>query len=129
MFGFDSSFKKFDESEKPYPIIVCEGCKDCLMLKRFYPFVVANNTSSMGMNLTVLRNISNRFLLAYDNDEAGREGMLKDRKALRKLGAYVDILELDKEFKDCADYEGHPIKFRELLGRIKRHLKTLSSAS
>ena len=129
MFGFDSSFTGFDKAEKPYPIIVCEGCKDCLTLKRFYPYVVANNTSSMGINATVLRNISNRFLLAYDNDTAGKEGMERDKKALRKLGAFVSTLELDPGFKDCADYEGDPIKFKELLVKIKRHLRVLNSAS
>lgn len=126
MFGFDSSFKTFDNSDKPHPIIVCEGCKDCLMLKRFYPYVVANNTSSMGINAPILRNLSNRFLLAYDNDKAGKEGMDKDKKVLRTLGAYAEILELDTRFKDCADYEGHPVELKQLIERIKGHLRKLS---
>ena len=129
MFGFDSSFKEYDKAEKPYPIIVCEGCKDCLMLKRFYPYVLANNTSSMGLNAPILRNISNRFLLAYDNDKAGKEGIERDKKVLRNLGAYTEGLVLDDGFKDCADYEDHPTELRNLLERIKRHLRRLSNYS
>lgn len=127
MFGFDKSFQNYDEAAKPYPIIVCEGCKDCLTLKRFYPYVVANNTSSMGLNAPILRNISNRFILAYDNDQAGQEGIIRDKNSLRKLGAFVLTLELDDGFKDCADYLDHPVELKNLLRQIKRHLATLSS--
>lgn len=129
MFGFDKSFLKYDkESEKHnrcLPIIVCEGSKDCLMLKKIYPYVVANNTSSLGVNASILRNISNSFLLAYDNDDAGKEGIERDKKVLRQKGAYVDSLKLHEGFKDCADYLGHPKEFEELKAQIKKKLKEL----
>lgn len=125
MFGFDSTFKKLDESEKCYPIVVCEGCKDCMVLKKYYPFVVANNTSSMGLNSVILRNMSDKFILAYDNDSAGQEGMDKDSKILRQSGAFVQRLSLDKEFKDCADYVGHPEKLKGLIHQLKSKVKVL----
>lgn len=129
MFGFDKRFQKYDEQAEKYnkclPIIVCEGSKDCLMLKQIYPYVVANNTSSMGLNAPVLRNISNTFLLAYDNDKAGMEGMKKDKRVLRGIGAYVDSIQLHEGFKDCADYIGHPKEFEELKKQVKTKLKRL----
>lgn len=129
MFGFDKKFllydKQAEKGNKCYPIIVCEGSKDCMMLKKIYPYVLANNTSSMGLNAQVLRNISDSFLLAYDNDQAGEEGIEKDKKILRNLGAYVESIKLHKGFKDCADYLGHPKEFSELTTQIKRKLKSL----
>lgn len=129
MFGFDKKFLNYDKQAekggKCYPIIVCEGSKDCMMLKRIYPYVLANNTSSMGVNAQILRNISDSFLLAYDNDQAGEEGIEKDKKVLRNLGAYVESVKLHNGFKDCADYLGHPEEFEELKSQIKRKLKSL----
>jgi len=128
MYGFDSSFKKLDEAEVSYPIVICEGCKDCLAIKRFYPYVLANNTSSMGLNLPILRNISNKFLLAYDNDKAGKEGIERDREALWRSGAIVETLNLDEGFKDCADYVKNPEKMVGLVKRLRKKLKFLYHA-
>ena len=132
MFGFNKKFKQFEEHSVCYPIVVCEGSKDCLFLRQFYPYTLAVNTSSMGVNAQVLINISNKFVLAYDNDEAGQEGIYKDKKVLRELGAQVASLELDKSkdaegnflIKDCSDYIKYPNKIpklkEELIYKIKR---------
>lgn len=125
MYGFDSSFAKLNSYNRSYPLVICEGCKDCLMLKRFYPYVLANNTSSMGLNATILRNISDKFLLAYDNDKAGQEGMERDKKVLLNSGAFVQTLQLDKDFKDCADYIKDQKKLKELSNQLKVKLKRL----
>ena len=129
MFGFDKFFQKYDEKVeekgKCFPIIVCEGSKDCMMMKKIYPYVVAINTSSMGVNASVLRNISNSFLLAYDNDKAGQDGIEKDKKVLRGIGAYVDSIKLHEDFKDCADYLGHPVEFEQLKKQVRKKLKDL----
>lgn len=104
MFGFDKNFKKLDQKTECVPLIICEGCKDCITLKTIYPYVLSNNTSSMGINSSILRNITNKFLLAYDNDKAGKEGMEKDKQFLRATGAYVDSIKLPEGIKDCTDY-------------------------
>ena len=125
MYGFDSAFAKLDGYKKSYPIVVCEGCKDCLMLKRFYPYVLANNTSSMGLNAVILRNITDKFLLAYDNDKAGQEGMEKDIKTLLNSGAHVQTLKLDEGFKDCADYISDNTKLKALSKQLRTKLERL----
>ena len=128
MYGFDKTFAKLDSYKRSYPIVVCEGCKDCLVLKRFYPYVLANNTSSMGLNAIILRNISDKFLLAYDNDKAGQEGIARDKKTLLNSGAHVQVLQLDEGFKDCADYIDNPEKLKELSTQLKMKLKRLYDA-
>ncbi len=135
MFGFDESFKKFDEKGKCYPIIICEGSKDCLFMKNIYPYTLAINTSSMGLNAYVLVNISNKFILAYDNDKAGKEGIERDKKILRSMGAQVVSLELDKSkdsngkylIKDCSDYIKYPSKIKSLIEEVKYKYKKVTS--
>lgn len=127
MYGFDYRFKDFDKHNTCYPIIVCEGSKDCMIMKQLYPYSVALNTSSMGINAQVLINISNKFVLAYDNDKAGQEGIERDKKILRRLGAQVVSLELDKNFKDISDYYGHPDKIKNLKEEIKYKLRRVNS--
>ena len=127
MFGFDKRFKHFEEHDTCYPIVVCEGSKDCIFLKQFYPYVVSINTSSMGLNAQVLINITNKFVLAYDNDKAGQEGILRDKRILRNLGAQVVSLELSGLVKDCSDYIKYPDKISKLKEELFYKLRRVMS--
>ena len=129
MFGFDKKFENFENHKTCYPIVVCEGSKDCIFMKKMYPYTVAVNTSSMGLNAQVLINLSNKFVLAYDKDSAGQEGIERDKKILRSLGAQVTSLELDPNpnIKDCADYIKFPEKIKELKEELKYKLRRVSS--
>jgi hypothetical protein len=122
MFGFNKKFESFDSHETCPPIVICEGSKDAIFVKQFYPYTLAINTSSMGLNAQVLINISNKFVLAYDNDSAGQEGIKRDKRTFRNLGAQVTSLELDSSkdeegkflIKDCSDYIKYPKKIPKL---------------
>jgi len=103
MFGFYDSFKDFDSYSECKPIVVCEGLKDCIALKKVYPYVLANNTSSMGINLQVLSNITDKFILIYDNDEAGQEGMNTDIKNINEMRYTVIKVHPNIRYKDCAE--------------------------
>ena len=135
MFGFNKKFEKFDSYEECPPIVVCEGSKDCIFLRKFYPYTVAVNTSSMGLNAQILINLTNKFVLAYDNDGAGQEGIKRDKRVLRSLGAQVTSLELSNSkdengkplFKDCSDYNGHPDKIKDLKNELFYKIKKVSS--
>jgi hypothetical protein len=126
MFGFNKNFKNFENYKTCPPIVLCEGSKDCIFMKQFYPYTLAINTSSMGLNAQVLINLSNKFILAYDNDKAGQEGIMRDKRTFRSLGAQVTALELDKAkdengkflIKDCSDY----IKYPEKIPKLKEEL-------
>ena len=135
MFGFNEKFKKFDDYRTCPPIVICEGSKDCIFLKQFYPYTVAVNTSSMGLNAQVLINISNKFVLAYDNDKAGQDGIYRDKKIFRSLGAQVVSLDLDRVkdeygkflIKDCADYIKYPSKIPKLKEELYYKIKRVQS--
>lgn len=135
MFGFDKKFSEFDKQGECYPIVICEGSKDCIFLKQFYPYVLAVNTSSMGLNSQVLINISDKFVLAYDNDMAGQEGIERDKGILRSMGAQVVNLELDRSsdengkflIKDCSDYINYPEKINSLKDELAYKLKRVTS--
>lgn len=124
MFGFYKDFENFDQFEHSKPIIVCEGLKDCITLKKIYPYVLSNNTSHMGMNLQVLSNLTNKFILIYDNDKAGMEGSLEDIAKLQKINYNVVKISLKNGYKDITDASENADYFsiirREILDNIHR---------
>ena len=106
MFGFYKDFDNWDKLNKIYPIVVCEGLKDCILLKKMYPYVLSNNTSSLGTNIYVLRNLTNKFILVYDKDKTGEVNNEVDKGKLQQLGCFVDIMKYDdvegvKDLSDC----------------------------
>lgn len=135
MFGFNKKFESFDSHETCPPIVICEGSKDAIFMKQFYPYTLAINTSSMGLNAQVLINISNKFVLAYDNDSAGQEGIKRDKRTFRNLGAQVTSLELDSSkdeegkflIKDCSDYIKYPKKIPKLKEELYYKIRRVNS--
>lgn len=125
MFGFYKDFDDYDNYKECKPIIVCEGIKDCIYLKQFYPYVLSNNTSNLGFSTQVLRNITNKILIVYDNDKIGRPSSIEDSNKLQKLGYICNILELDKNIKDPATYIKYPELERRFVSRLKSSLKML----
>ena len=107
------------------PILVCEGAKDAIVLKKMYPYTVSCNTSSLGINTHILANITDKVLLAYDNDPTGAEKIKQDKKTLVKLGCSVDSLQYADGFKDAADYVSHPQEISDLRQQIKNKINGL----
>ena len=111
------------------PIVVCEGVKDAIVLKKFYPYVLSNNTSALRLNANVIANITDKVILAYDNDETGHREAPKDKKKLAKLGCSVDLLKYDnwKEngLKDAAEHINHPKELKQLREQLKLRVKGL----
>jgi len=110
MYGFYKDFENFTLESKgsSKPIILCEGPKDCIYLKQFYPYVLAMSGSSIGFNAQILRNITDKLIFVSDTDKVGQDQFLKDRGILRKLGFNVDKIKLDNNFKDVASYVNYP---------------------
>jgi len=106
LYGFYSSFCDYGEHEMCPPIVVCEGAKDCIFLKQFYPYVLANNKARLGLSSSILRNITNKLILVYDNDSVGKQSIQADLTQLRRLGFMVDFVPLVEGFKDPASHLG-----------------------
>lgn len=127
MYGFFNDFKTYYRhgATKTMPILVCEGCKDAMILKQMYPYALSNNTASLGISAYVLAQITDKILLCYDNDETGHKSYRNDRKTLTDLGVSVDRLVLDEGFKDVADYFDHPNDLNRLREQLKLRVKGL----
>jgi len=129
MFGFFNDFQNYDRHTTCMPIVVCEGVKDAIVLKKFYPYVLSNNTSALRLNANIIANITNKVILAYDNDDTGHREAPKDKKKLAKLGCSVDLLKYDdwKEdgLKDAGEYINHPKKLKQLREQLKLRVKGL----
>ena len=123
MFGFFNDFQNYDRHTVCMPIVVCEGVKDAVVLKRFYPYVLSNNTSALRVNANILANITDKVILAYDNDETGRKEIQKDKRKLANLGCSVDTLQYT--FKDAGEYINHPKELKELREQLKLKVKGL----
>lgn len=125
LFGFFNDFKTYNRHTTCMPILVCEGAKDAIVLKKMYPYTVSCNTSSLGVNTHVLANITDKVLLAYDNDSTGAEKIKQDKRTLTQLGCSVDTITYAEGFKDAADYVGHPQELRVLKKQLSNKLRGL----
>ena len=129
MFGFFNDFQNYDRHTKCMPIVVCEGVKDAIVLKKFYPYVLSNNTSALRLNANIIANITDKVILAYDNDETGHREAPKDKKKLSKLGCSVDILKYgnweENSFKDAGEYINHPKELKQLREQLKLRVRGL----
>ena len=129
MFGFYKDFKNYDENATCKPIIVCEGLKDCITLKKIYPYVLSNNTSHMGINLQILSNLTNKFILIYDNDKAGRDGTAMDISNIEKLKYDVIEMRIADGYKDITDLSENPVQFNKLKESLLNHIEQLEKGT
>jgi hypothetical protein len=127
MFGFYKDFMNYGKKSMNMPIVVCEGVKDCIALKTIYPYTLSNNTSKLGFNKHILKNITNKVILVYDNDATGESSLITDRYGLEQLGIQVSTFKLDDGVKDVAEYLTESVGVRNnFCRRLKRTIKRLS---
>ena len=85
------------------PLIIVEGTVDADYLRTLYPNVVACLTAGMStMQINLIKYLTNHVVLAYDNDEAGKRAIRKDKYRLQDLGIKVDVLN-HPDVKDPGD--------------------------
>ena len=99
-------------------LIVCEGIMDTDVGRCLGVPAIGMMTSNLtSMQLEILKLLTNKVILCYDNDKAGRIGYKKDSKRLREQGFTVKCLIQYEDLKDMGDlmqlkYEGNEFDFK-----------------
>lgn len=116
LFGWED----FGNFELDQPVVLCEGIKDAIFLKQHYPYVLSVNGSEItSVNVEILKRITSKVILCYDNDKTGKYSSSKDIKMLSEFGFNCKVLLPLGEVKDCAEY----IRNTYCLDRYLRALK------
>lgn len=109
------------EVGKSQPVILTEGIKDALVLKTIYPYTIALQTAGLTQNsLNFVQTLTNRVILCYDNDKAGREATKKDLEALRELG--IRVIDVKLRLKDAGEHNKYPMELKILSSNIRQYL-------
>jgi hypothetical protein len=102
MFGWED----FSNFKLNSPVVLCEGVKDAIFLKQYYPYVLSLNTSEItSLNLEIIKKLTGKIILCYDNDSTGIPSAKSDHRLLtldNKMSCEI-VLPLIKN-GDCADY-------------------------
>lgn len=96
------------------PLVLCEGNLDCDALKEIYPYTVASLTSDLSTNqIQILTHLTDKVIVAYDNDESGQRGFYSLRKKLKdttiiKFEHFLGLHDagdlIEKQMKDPDEY-------------------------
>lgn len=98
-------FSQFGDYQFDKPIILTEGIKDAAWVQLFYPYVLAGLTSAISKTIVqFVSSVTNKVVLALDNDDAGDTATEALRAAFRKSG--VKVLVLKPIRKDFGNYFG-----------------------
>lgn len=86
------------------PILITEGNIDCDVGKQIYPYSIATMTNSLSTNqLQLLSNLTNKVIIAYDNDEAGEKGYKNVYSKLKRLNFNIKKFNHNSKLKDFGD--------------------------
>lgn len=85
-------------------LILCEGIMDTDILRSIYPNVLGCMTSGLTkMQLEILKLLTNKVIICYDNDKAGRSAYTRDSKILKSNKFDVKCLIQYGDYKDAGD--------------------------
>lgn len=115
------AFKNFNRQ----PLVLTEGTKDVYAIQTQYPYVLGACTSGVGDRcLKVLCTLTDRFVLAYDNDKSGKASNKRARRFLEREGKQV-FEAIPPVVKDWASCYANPI----LKGMIEKEFAWLKEIS
>lgn len=83
-------------------VVITEGTSDRDALIDIYPNTIAVLTSGLTtIQRQLIKNLTNKVILLYDNDKAGLDGMDKDSYILReKMGIKVETIDYIEDVED-----------------------------
>lgn len=107
------------------PLVLVEGNFDCDVMKLIYPYTVASLTSTLSPNqLQLISHLTNKVIIAYDNDNAGLQGFCSTSKKLRDLGVTVIKFNHYSNLNDLGDLIDIKLKDQEEFNYIKHSYKS-----
>lgn len=107
------------------PLVLVEGNFDCDTMRTIYPYTVASLTSTLSPNqIQLISHLTNKVIIAYDNDEAGLRGYYSTSKKLRDLGLTVIKFNHYNNLKDVGDLIDIKLKDEEEFNYIMHSYKS-----
>ena len=93
-----------DDFKYGVPLLLCEGNIDCDSIKQIYPYSLAVLTNSLSLSqMQLLAYLTNKVILAFDNDEAGNRGYWRTYKSLITNNFRVERFNHSYKLKDFGD--------------------------
>lgn len=87
------------------PVILTEGIKDCLLIKKYYKYCISTLTNSINVNvLNMLFGITKTFVIAFDIDYHGNKGNKKVIKKINELGGSASPIYTTYKVKDWGEF-------------------------
>lgn len=115
---------RFDGFSPDMPIVLTEGVKDALFLKRFYPYVLAVLTNSVSEYLCdFISRMTSKVVIAFDVDAGGRKNTKKVIDRFSKLGVTCTRPYTTYKVKDWGNFFSIPGE------QIDRHVSFILSNS
>lgn len=100
IYGFDMIDESFKYGDT---LVITEGQYDADSLRHIYKNVVATQTSNITLiQSMILKSMTDKFVIAFDNDTAGFNGF---EKAVKRLGDNIKKLPIYKDDKDIGIME------------------------
>lgn len=111
VYGYDMIDDNFKYGDY---LVITEGQYDADSLRRVYPNVVATQTSNITLIQTnILKSMTDKFIIAFDSDNAGIDGF---EKAIKRLGTDIKRLPIygtDKDVGVMEEMKKIPMEYQE----------------
>lgn len=114
-----SQFKDFRNGD---PVIITEGIKDVAFIQQYYPFTLGVLSASIPQSiLELLKIITDKVIIAFDNDLAGKRQSENIKKELLK--SHIKCVSVFPILKDYGDYIENGLYTEYSVSEIEKHLR------
>lgn len=121
LYGLDLIDKDFRYGDT---LVITEGLYDSDSLRPLYKNVVATLTSNVtSMQANILKTITDKFVIAFDSDEAGESGFERALKVLSTDIKKLSIYGNDKDIGVIEELKNNKFEFDERVDFYKKELE------
>ena len=108
LYGYDMIDSAFRYGQV---IILTEGVYDADSIRPIYPNTLAVMTSGISINqVNILKSLSNKFICAFDSDDAGQRGFERAKKSFPDLRR-LEVYQKDKDVGVMEEMRGSLFEF------------------